>query len=190
MSFFFLLFLFLPIYTFTEIETNECIERSIVLYCFFFLRTHFNKNYLSINFCYYYYYLNLLTSVSLDARACLRTTDERGRRMMKGKFFALSYAYALILTGILQLGRTVISFRREVESTHYYTSNINVDFMSASNKSLVSSKQTALEASSSPTTRLFFVFFYYIFSSSFSSSFPSSSAFFFLFLFFTFFSVS
>jgi len=66
--------------------------------------------------------------------------------------------YVLILTGILQLGRTVASFRRRVESTHCYRYNINVDFMFPSTKSLLSSKQASnIRSVSSPTTILRFL---------------------------------
>ncbi len=76
-------------------------------------------------------------------RARLSLNKRRGRSKTKGKFFALSYAYTLILTGVLQRGRTIVSFRRRVGSTHHYIYNVDVDFMFASTKSLVSSKQTS-----------------------------------------------
>lgn len=94
----------------------------------------------------------------LVGRARLSLNKRRGRKM-KGKFFALSYTYTLILTGILQCGRTIVSFRRRVESTHHYIDNIDVDFMFASTKSLVFSKQTSSTRGIPLLLLLFLIFF-------------------------------
>jgi hypothetical protein len=71
------------------------------------------------------------------------------------------------LTGILQHGHTVVSFRQRVESTHHCIYSRNVDFMFASTKNLVFSKQagrpTALEASFLLPTLLCFLLFFFFF---------------------------
>ena len=78
------------------------------------------------------------------------------------------------------------SFRRRVESTHFYTYNINVDFMFASTRSFVSTKRTSKQHLLLLPPLLFFVFFGCSFFLFFFFVFVFF-LFFFLLLFFTFF---
>ncbi len=83
----FLLFFyfFFLLHALTEIESSECTGRSIVLYIF--SRTHLNKNTLSIVFYNTLYYLNLLTSILLDARLSLTKRREREKKDDEGYIF-------------------------------------------------------------------------------------------------------
>ena len=123
------------------------------------------------------HYLNLLTSIQSNTRLSSDKRTERQREKDEGQFFrarahthsvslplclalmrerARARACALILTGILQHGRTVASFRRQWRGRERRRRldtllhiNRNVDFMFALAKNLVFSRTARTRNSSS-----------------------------------------